>query len=84
MKKRLVVATVAALCAFSGVAEAVPGTGAEVSIAPSATPAVDTPAPFTESDAPYDGNWLPFEDGFRLYLPRGWAAIELTGAQREA
>ena len=84
MKKRLIVATVAALCAFSGVAEAEPGTVAEVSIAPSAAPAVDTPAPFTESDVPYDGNWLPFEDGFRLYLPRGWAAMELTGAQRDA
>ena len=39
---------------------------------------------FVESDAPYDGIWQPFEDGFMLYLPRGWVAIELTDAQREA
>ena len=42
------------------------------------------PQTFSESDAPYDGVWQPFEDGFKLYLPREWASMALDEAQAEA
>ena len=85
MKKLLsIIALVAALCAFGGMAEGTP--------LPSPLPAspkfgVDSTQPprtFSEADAPYDGVWQPFEDGFKLYLPRGWASMALDEAQAEA
>ena len=85
MKKLLsIIALVAALCAFGGMAEGTP--------LPSPLPAslefgVDSTQPpqtFSESDAPYDGVWQPFEDGFKLYLPREWASMALDKAQAEA
>ena len=33
---------------------------------------------FDEADAPYAGTWVPFEDGFRFYLPSEWTQYELT------
>ena len=39
---------------------------------------------FVEARAPYAGVWVPFEDGFQLYLPAAWRAFELTEDQRAA
>ena len=39
---------------------------------------------FSEQDAPYEGIWVPFEDGFRLYVPSDWHPFEITEAQAEA
>ena len=72
MKRLLCLVLMLGMCIFNAVAEE--GMEAEESEGLS----------FVESDAPYDGIWQPFEDGFMLYLPRGWVAIELTDAQREA
>jgi len=85
MKKLLsIIALVAALCAFGGMAEGAP--------LPSPLPALEglgaestqPPARFYEADAPYDGIWQPFEDGFKLYLPCKWASMALDEAQAEA
>lgn len=48
--------------------------------------AVDGPAEigFDEAQAPFAGVWVPFEDGFALYLPAAWRAFELTEDQRAA
>ena len=72
MKRLLCLVLMLGMCIFNAVAEE--GMEAEESEGLS----------FVESDAPYDGIWQPFEDGFMLYLPQGWVAIELTDAQREA
>ena len=76
MKKLLLAAVLAAVWALSGTA------WAEASTAVEAT-ATEAPV-FSEADAPYEGIWQPFEDGFQLYLPREWSAIEVTDAQAEA
>lgn len=84
MKQLLCIAVVAALCAFGGMAEGAP--------LPTPLPAssefgvdfTQPPATFSEADAPYDGIWQPFEDGFKLYLPRGWASLTLDEAQAGA
>ena len=39
---------------------------------------------FDEEDAPYEGVWIPFEDGFRLYLPTDWNWIDLTAEMTQA
>lgn len=39
---------------------------------------------FDDRVAGYAGEWVEFEDGFRLYLPAGWAYRELDEAQRQA
>ena len=39
---------------------------------------------FDAMSAGYAGVWVPFEDGFQLYLPAAWHALEPTEAQREA
>lgn len=72
MKRLLCLVLMLAMCLFNAIAEDT------IEDAQSGAHA------FTESDAPYDGIWQPFEDGFRLYLPREWVAIDLTDAQREA
>lgn len=33
---------------------------------------------FDETKAPYSGTWVPFQDGFQLYLPSNWNTYELT------
>ena len=82
MKKLLSFTAALALCAFGAVAEAA------ATPLPAATrplvAATRQPEVFSESDAPYDGVWQPFEDGFRLYLPRGWVRQEIDAAQAEA
>lgn len=84
MKKLLCIALMMLLCAFNGMAEGTLETEADVLAPAVGADATEAPAALTEAQAPYDGAWLPFEDGFRLYLPRGWAAIELTEAQSDA
>jgi len=83
MRRLFCVAVLLVLCAFGGRAEVAPGDAADVPAAVDAA-ATEAPADFAETDAPYDGEWLPFEDGFRLYLPRGWAPVALSEAQRDA
>ncbi|MBP3900190.1 MAG: hypothetical protein J6D53_01845 [Blautia sp.] len=39
---------------------------------------------FDESVAGYEGTWVSFEDGFRLYLPSVWSIYDLSDAQRNA
>ena len=84
MKKLVSIAFIAVLCAFGGMAEE---TLAPTPLPASTGPAAETrPAPgaFTEADAPYEGEWQPFEDGFKLYLPRGWVTGAIDEAQAEA
>ena len=84
MKKLLSVAVIAALCVFGCMAEGAPlPTPLPASTGPDAE-GNPSPAAFTEADAPYDGVWQPFEDGFKLYLPREWASMALDEAQAEA
>ena len=33
---------------------------------------------FDETKASYSGTWVPFQDGFQLYLPSDWSTYELT------
>ena len=33
---------------------------------------------FDEADAPYEGTWIPFEDGFRFYIPSDWTQYEIS------
>ena len=75
-------ALLATLCAFGGMAEEIAsGEGEAVVEAP---PASVEPARFAEADAPYAGIWIPFEDGFRLYLPRAWFSMNITEAEAAA
>lgn len=39
---------------------------------------------FTEDIAPFEGSWVTFDDGFKLYLPAEWTRAELTDAQSRA
>jgi len=39
---------------------------------------------FDPATAPYDGEWVPFEDGFRLYVPVDWRAYEITEVESAA
>ena len=85
MKKLLFISIIAALCASACVAEEARETPQPLSTAPeSIAEAPQASDVFSEADAPYDGVWQPFEDGFRLYLPRGWASVGLSEAQTEA
>ncbi len=89
MKKLLFLAIVMALCAFIGLAEEtqLPTRGPSIPAAPRRAVGVEStrpPAAFSEADAPYEGVWQPFEDGFKLYLPRGWASGAIDEAQAEA
>lgn len=36
---------------------------------------------FSQDKANYEGTWVPFEDGFQLYLPSAWNTYELTENQ---
>ena len=33
---------------------------------------------FDEASAPYAGTWVPFQDGFQLYLPSEWTVYEVS------
>ena len=39
---------------------------------------------FSEREAPYEGIWVPFEDGFRLYVPAAWHTFEIPADQARA
>ncbi len=39
---------------------------------------------FTEDIAPYDGKWVSFDDGFRLYVPGEWSRLDVTEEQAQA
>ena len=41
-------------------------------------------AAFDEGEAPYDGEWVTFEDGFRLYVPTAWEPLEISEAEADA
>lgn len=47
----------------------------------------DTPSEgsivFDESVASYQGTWVYFEDGFRLYLPSDWSEYEIPAEQQQ-
>ena len=75
-------ALLAALCAFGGMAEGIASGDGEAKV--EAPPAFVEPARFAEADAPYAGIWTPFEDGFRLYLPRAWSSMNITEAEAAA
>lgn len=51
--------------------------------APEASEALAAAA-FDPASAPYDGDWVTFEDGFKLYVPTSWQALELTEAETAA
>lgn len=38
---------------------------------------------FEPSQVDYEGTWVEFEDGFRLYLPPDWVSYELTDEERD-
>ena len=38
---------------------------------------------FTEASAAYTGTWVPFEDGFQLYLPSDWNVYDLAEEQTQ-
>ena len=84
MKQLLSIAVVAALCAFGAMAEGAPLPTRLPASSEFGVDSTQPPATFSEADAPYDGIWQPFEDGFKLYLPRGWASLTLDEAQAGA
>ena len=45
---------------------------------------VDGTITFTESVATYAGTWVPFDDGFKLYLPSHWNWYQITDEQAAA
>ena len=76
LKRLFLAAILAAVWALSGAAWAE---------GPVLVEAEATEAPvFSVAEAPYEGIWQPFEDGFQLYLPLGWSAIDVTDNQAEA
>ena len=38
---------------------------------------------FTEKDAVYEGTWVEFDDGFKLYLPSSWTEISLSEEDKQ-
>lgn len=38
---------------------------------------------FDEASAPYAGTWVPFQDGFRLYLPSDWTVYDLSDEETQ-
>lgn len=68
------IAALACTAAAEAVLDALPGTEA---------PAGDTAPAFDEESAGYEGVWVDFEDGFRLYLPAEWVYYEITDEQSE-
>ena len=39
---------------------------------------------FDEEYAPFEGVWIPFEDGFELFLPAEWDLYDITAEQQQA
>ena len=39
---------------------------------------------FDERTAGYEGTWVQFQDGFRIYLPDDWSVFSLTDEQKNA
>lgn len=77
MKRILLTALLLALAfAAAGVAEP----SAPESAAPSAPTAAPENA-FDTAGAPYAGTWVPFEDGFALYLPSDWTCRDMDEEQ---
>ena len=46
--------------------------------------ALDGSITFSESVADFEGTWVPFDDGFKLYLPNDWVWYNLTDEQKAA
>jgi len=84
MKQLLSIAVVAALCASGGMAEGAALPSPLPALSEFGVDSTQSPATFSEADAPYDGVWQPFEDGFKLYLPHEWTSLALDEAQAEA
>ena len=36
---------------------------------------------FSQENVSFAGTWVPFEDGFKLYLPNDWDVYELSDEQ---
>ena len=73
--KKWMLLLLAALLSVSAMAE-------DAAVEPTAEP-VEMIA-FVEDEAGYDGAWVPFEDGFKLYLPAAWRSYDLTDEQAAA
>ena len=39
---------------------------------------------FTEDLAPYEGRWVTFQDGFKLFMPISWTRLDVSEAQQQA
>jgi len=39
---------------------------------------------FTEDLAPYEGRWVTFQDGFKLFMPTSWTRLDVSEAQQQA
>lgn len=39
---------------------------------------------FTEDIAPYEGRWVTFQDGFKLFMPTAWTRYDVDEAQQQA
>lgn len=39
---------------------------------------------FTEDIAPYEGRWVTFQDGFKLFMPMAWTRYDVDEAQQQA
>lgn len=60
-------------------------TGDEAGVeTPIGTSVVSGHIKFTEDMAPYEGRWVTFEDGFKLFLPTEWTRTEVAAEQQEA
>ena len=87
MKRKWLCALIAALAALgilAATAEEAVSPRPEETGAPVQAPAAGNTDGFDVDNAGYAGVWVPFEDGFQLYLPAAWHTLELTDAQREA
>ena len=84
MKKTLICAMILALLFCAALAEEPSAPETTEPSAPETTEAEPVEIAFDEALAGYAGAWVPFEDGFRLYLPVHWRAFELSDAEREA
>lgn len=78
-KNKAVILTILLIAALA----LMPACFAEASPEPTEAPA-PMEVEFGTDFAPYDGIWVPFEDGFKLYLPRDWAALDVTDEQAAA
>ena len=61
-----------------GPVDGIPGGGPG---SPAPTDSVDGRIVFDETKAPYQGTWVEFEDGFKMFLPSEWSYYNLTEEQ---